>query len=108
MTWGDLRSIVEACEPGSALYLAHSTEGKGWTHTDFILADLVDAVRSVSYAVAQTSTTKKLKKPKPYPRPGVQPIATDVRTFGFAPMPIADLKIELARRFGWTKPPEVS
>lgn len=70
-TWADLRSIVHASQPGSAMYRAMTPESAGWSHSDYLMADLYDAVAWNTFVTARV-TGSKSKKPKPYPRPGVK------------------------------------
>ena len=75
--------------------MALTPDSAGWSHTDYLLADLYDAVAWNTYVVART--VGKAKKPKPYPRPGVRAANRDTRTFRAKPMPIEQMR----RWLGW-------
>jgi hypothetical protein len=50
---------------------AHTPQGHGpWSHTDLLLAHVIDELQWVIYAVYHAQGGKP-KKPEPYPRPGV-------------------------------------
>lgn len=46
------------------------TEHDGWDLTAHLLAAVIDAANTTTYAVAQTASKKKIAKPEPVPRPG--------------------------------------
>lgn len=94
--------FVAAAQPGSAIFRALSPEGRGWSQDTFVLADLIDAIRGLSYYAQAQATHKKPKKPKPYPRPGIKTAHTE--TFGFEPMTIPEAILKL----GWQDRPEVT
>lgn len=102
LTWGDMLAIVRASPPGTGMYRVLSPGGAGWTTTDYVLADVFDAIAALRVTVVR-SQGGKARRPKPYPRPGVKPTHTDSKTFGYTPMPID----ELNRVLGWTDRPEV-
>lgn len=41
----------------------------GWTVSEYLLADLWDAIENNTYVTAAASSKRKPGKPKPYPRP---------------------------------------
>jgi hypothetical protein len=41
-----------------------------WTETDYLLANVIDAVNQVSWVVAQSNSKRKVPVPKPVERPG--------------------------------------
>lgn len=41
-----------------------------WTETDYLLANVIDAVNQVAWTVAQSNSKKKVPVPKPMERPG--------------------------------------
>jgi hypothetical protein len=41
-----------------------------WSETDYLLANVVDAVNQVSWVVAQSNSRRKVPVPKPLDRPG--------------------------------------
>lgn len=100
LTWRDLSAIVTAAQPGSAIYRALTAEGSGWTATEYILADVYDAIERVRFYTAGAAGIKRPRKPKPYPRPGVTAKDRDVRTFRTTPMPIDEMRAWL----GWDTP----
>ena len=74
-----------------------SPERANWTVTDYILADLFDAVRDVAYTVAKSAGNKKAKQPKTYPRPGVKSRRSEVKRTGTTLL----TREQLAARFKW-------
>ncbi|WP_211207211.1 hypothetical protein [Stackebrandtia nassauensis] len=46
------------------------SEHDGWDLTAHLLAALIDAANTTTYAVAQVHSKKRLAKPEPVPRPG--------------------------------------
>lgn len=99
-TWGDAWAIANAPAPGSALFVAMSRESSGWSADTYVMADLIDAISRVAYYAEGQATGKKPRTPKPYPRPGVKPVHAETKTFGYKPMPVADMR----RLLGWDKP----
>lgn len=74
-----------------------SPERKAWTATDYILADIFDAIRWLTYAVIR-GAGGKARKPKPYPRPGRDDTAREVTTFkATKPLPLDELR----KWLGW-------
>ncbi|MGH8876280.1 MAG: hypothetical protein ACRD0P_02885 [Stackebrandtia sp.] len=64
---------------GSRLSVAvRGTEHDGWDLNAHLLAALIDAANTTTYAVAQVNSKKKLAKPEPVPRPGTttKPVRT--------------------------------
>lgn len=92
LSWRDLAAIIRAAQPGSAIFHVLSPESAGWSQTDYILADLYDAVNRGAYYSALAAGVKRPKRPKPYPRPGLTPKDRDVRTFRTEPMPIDQMR----------------
>lgn len=103
LSWRDLQSIVRAAQPGSAIHRVLSPEGAGWSHSDYMCADLIDTVAGLTW-VTQRAHGSKAKRPKPYPRPGVTPVSRESRTFGTKPMSLDQMNAWL----GWTDRPEVT
>ena len=83
--------------PGTALHHVLSHESAGWSHTDYLLADIYDAVAWNSYVTARSQGTK-MKRPKPHPRPGVTDATSETKTFRTRkPVTLAQLR----ERFKW-------
>lgn len=96
-TWRDLQVIVTAAGPDSAVYAVASPDKRAWSTTHYILADIYDAIRWLTYAVIRMGGGKS-RKPKPYPRPGREDTQREVTTFKpTKPLPIAELR----KWLGW-------
>lgn len=65
---------VNGAGPGGIAEAAEETEpGDGpWSHTQMLLAQLVDAVHENTWAVIQSRTEETIPKRDPIPRPGVR------------------------------------
>lgn len=51
-----------------------AVHGHGWTETQYVIADLIDATQRVSHSVYQAQAGKKrVPQPRRYPRPGDRP-----------------------------------
>lgn len=105
LPWNDLLAIVQGAQPGSAIYRALSPDGAGWTHTDYLLADVSDGIARLEYVLRAVNSPKgkRPKPPKPMKRPGVKPARGEVKSFGYEPMSIEAMN----RVLGWTNLPEV-
>lgn len=84
--------FVEHLSPDSVL----AAEISGYEHmrqwstqlrTNAMLADLYDAISALRYTVAASRSKKKIKRPKPYPRPWAK---EKTRKFGKDPIPVKD------------------
>lgn len=100
LTWHDLLVFVRHSPPGSAIYRALSPGGAGWAPTDYLLADLFDAVQALTYITAHKGTGRTGRRPKPYPRPGVKNGDRTTQVFKTKPMTIPQMREWL----GWDKP----
>lgn len=58
-------------------YLAGGREYRGWTFDRHLLAGIFDAVQVNTVTTAQVASKKKIKSPKPVPRPGGKPRRSD-------------------------------
>lgn len=65
--------LIWGLPPDSATRQAINKGKPLWTTTDFILADLYDAVEANTWVVANKDVPRhsQSKPPKPYPRPGM-------------------------------------
>lgn len=62
-----------------------------WTSTlktNAMLADLYDSISALRYIVTASRSKKKVKKPKPYPRPWVKD--KGIKKIGKDPIPVKD------------------
>lgn len=66
--WDALAAFVSKAGPGSATYDDAHPEMAGWGRTEFILADIFDAIARLEYTVA-SALGGRPRMPKPYPRP---------------------------------------
>lgn len=64
--------LIRGLPADSATRMAMNERQPLWSRTDFILADLVDAMNSVAWIMAnrEVPKAKQSKFPAPYPRPG--------------------------------------
>ncbi|MEU2724079.1 hypothetical protein [Streptomyces smyrnaeus] len=90
MSWRELRVFLRFLPPDSATARAvrkSTPEDDTWTLDRHLLATVADAVRENTYALVKLQgdpkKTRRLKPPKPIPRPGVeQPKAAKVIRLG--------------------------
>jgi hypothetical protein len=85
MTWRKLRVLIERLPAESATMTAIrrdnplpaegdvDPEAGRWSQSDMLLAALVDELRRSNYYLLMVNGAKRLKPPKPVPRPGVAP-----------------------------------
>lgn len=94
ISWPALRSFVTHVGPTSALFRELNPEYAEWFaegKTRAMLADIYDAIASLTFAFARANTPKnkrKPKPPKPYPRPWVKDKSNT--KIGRDPIPIKD------------------
>jgi hypothetical protein len=97
LTWRRLKVLIDGLPPESLTMTALRNEheesseagdnqvddaepGEGrWSHTDVLLARLIDAVNENTWAVMQTQSEETVPKPDPIPRPGVKQTRTKPR-----------------------------
>lgn len=60
--------LIRGLPPDSAT--ARSMAGHGWSQTDYILADVFDAVQHNTWVTGVSASGKSAKRPSLYPRPG--------------------------------------
>ena len=96
LTWRDLRVIAQTSGPGTAIYRATSPGGAGWSATDYLLADVFDAVERNTYALIKANGGKP-RTPKPHPRPGVKSTSTETKRTGTTLL----TREQLTARFKW-------
>lgn len=84
--WSGLAIIVRHLPPTSALSRAMHPEYEGWTREEMMLADTFDAIRSAAVSIVGALAGKRLRDPKPYPRPW----ARDERQIGAGAIPVKD------------------
>ncbi|TAK89384.1 MAG: hypothetical protein EPO06_12035 [Burkholderiaceae bacterium] len=66
-----VRDSLSDAQLGEAIAANRATPGHGpWSHTDLLIAALIDSVNTLRHAVIAVAGVKA-KEPKPYPRPGV-------------------------------------
>ena len=102
LSWRDVWVVVQGAQPGSAVFRARSAGGAGWSQSDYINADLIDATNRVAYYVHATRSKTRVKPPKPYPRPGKT--RGETTKYGTEPMSLPDM----IRWLGWEDRPEVA
>lgn len=68
LSWRRLRVLIDMLPPASAYWRARHGAGD-WTVTEYMLADLFDVSAAANW---QRAGDPKARKPKAYPRPGVQ------------------------------------
>ena len=66
-----LRNAASEAEIKQMADGADPSEGQ-WTHTDMLLALVVDVLRQVLYVLLKANGAKNVKQPEPVPRPGVK------------------------------------
>jgi hypothetical protein len=65
--------LVRGLPPDSATRMAMNDREPLWSRTDYILADVFDAVQGTNWIIANKDVEKehnRSKHPTPYPRPG--------------------------------------
>lgn len=85
LSWHSLWCFAHHLGPDSATYAAMYPKYAGWSRTEYMIADLYDAVNGVAYAVASTIPRSYPRKPKPYKRPSGRG-----QKFGRDPIKVAD------------------
>ena len=83
-TWSDLRAMIYTAEPGS--YLA-AVLGAPWAATEYMLANVVDLLNAGNW---QRGGDRRVRKPKPMPRPGDNNEA--IQKFGADPVAPGDFE----------------
>jgi hypothetical protein len=91
VSWRALLAYARTAPRTSALYRVANPEEREWSPSDWLLADVVDQLQFLRYGFAG----KGAKKPKPYPRPGVDD--TTETTLGGSHMELDDMK----KWLGW-------
>lgn len=94
LSWRDLLVIVKQCPRDSGLYHAVSGPDANWGLIEHLLADVFDALQIANW---QRIGDPQLPRPKPLPRPGVEP-PEDETHFGDASVDIDVMAAWLAKR----------
>lgn len=90
-------SFVCHAPPGTAVY---HERGKGWTVTDHLLAQAVDALNASVWMKTTDAHTKNPKhRPEPTPRPGARPARTE--TDRYTTMTVADYASKAGITVAW-------
>lgn len=92
LSWRDLWVIVRQSPRTSALFRATNPDAADWGLAEQLTAAVFDAVQVGNW---QRASGKRHERPRPIPRPGVEP---EGKTFGSTPIPMH----EMAERLGWT------
>jgi hypothetical protein len=74
VSWADLRDIVQYQSPDSALHRAMHPDAAPWGLSEHLLAVVADAVIAGNWMQSKDGQ-KNRNRPKPIPRPGVEPEA---------------------------------
>jgi hypothetical protein len=93
LTWRDLLVIVRHLPQDSALSRSMNGSISSWTVTDYLLADIFDALNIANWQRANAGKKSPSPKPKPYPRPGAK---DNTRRIGRDPLPIPELDAWIA------------
>ena len=86
VSWRALLAYCRNAPRASALFRVANAEQAEWGPAEWIAADLVDQLQWLRFALSG----KGAKKPKPYPRPGVEDETTT--TFGGSHMDLDEMK----------------
>lgn len=97
LSWRDLKVIITQSPQDSAIARSVDPELSQWDLTSHLLAMVGDYLAWIAWSKT-TDGEKGRRKPKPIPRPGVEP-DEDTRTFGSDPVPIDELEDFL----GWAQ-----
>lgn len=95
LSWRDLLVVVRQAPPGSAIARAIEPEQSEWGISEQLLALVADYLAWIQWSKT-TDGEKGRNRPKPIPRPGVEP-DTKTQRIGADPVPIAELEAFL----GW-------
>lgn len=90
LTYGDMAVIVRQSPQDSSIARSVDPEASQWGLTDQLLALVGDYLAWIAWSKTADGE-KNRNKPKPIPRPGVEP-DTDSRTFGSDPVPLDELE----------------
>lgn len=95
LSWQALASFILHLDENSALYRELNPEQSLWAQTiktNGLLADIHDMLAQINANLVAVGTHKKAKKPKPYPRPGMEDKRDDVKHFGKGALPPDELR----------------
>lgn len=75
--------LVEALPVDSrtTTLVAGQSEGQGWGVTEYLLANVIDAVRENTFAYIQAKSKKKLAPPERFPVPGAKQAKKKTNSF---------------------------
>ena len=85
LSWRALASFLMYSESGSALYRDVNGDAAVWTEvikTNGILADIYDQLAQINANLVAIGSREKAKPVTPYPRPGAEKTAGNMRHFG--------------------------
>jgi hypothetical protein len=91
LSYRRLRVFLDNSPADSAFAMSLGGESAVWSTTDYLLANVVDELRTANWQ--RSSNANEGNRPKPIPRPGEKAAG---RTFGTA-LPISELKRRLAK-----------
>lgn len=72
--------LIAALPPDSATRQAQNSRRPLWTTTDYLLADVYDAVRWLNWTIIAQQSKRRPDIPVPYPRPGEGTRKTEITT----------------------------
>lgn len=74
LPWCEFAALVEHLPPDSALARAAGGERTRWGESEHLLAVVIDLLQAQvwQYALTHSGKGRKPKRPRPYPRPGVE------------------------------------
>ena len=90
LSWRDLLVIVRQAPPGSAVARAIEPERSEWGLSEQLLALVADYLAWIQWSKTEDGE-KNRRRPKPIPRPGVEP-EVEQRRIGTDPVSIAEME----------------
>ena len=85
LSWRALASFLLYSESGSALYRDVNGDAAVWAEaikTNGILADIYDQLAQINANLVAIGSREKAKPATPYPRPGIEQTAGNMKHFG--------------------------
>lgn len=100
LPWDELRDLVANLPRESATVRANAGEAARWGETEHLLAVQIDLLQGQlwQFASANSKKSRKPKRPRPYPRPGVEDPSR--RRFGTKRMTLKEARAWMDRKRG--------
>lgn len=98
MRWGRFGVLLRGLPRESLTVRAVGGEGARWGEVEHLLAVVIDLLQSQVWQFASANSRRKVKRPRPYPRPGV--VDPNRRRFGSRSMSLSEARDWLARKRG--------